>query len=132
MEYTGNAQVDTVERGNTNTLSPRHRRICFTLYTDTINEILLARISILLTQKYKGSKYCMGIEQCPDTDRTHVQGYFEYKNPINWKRWFNEQGYYPHIEVSKGTREENFDYCTKDGLFHTKIRHEKPTIMNPI
>lgn len=59
-----------------------------------------------------------GWEVCPSTGRTHLQGYVQFIG----KHRLSELRRYPngdtvHWEVARGTEEENFDYCTKEGNF---------------
>lgn len=54
----------------------------------------------------------------------HLQGYVEFKSrcrpitaiPLKVSYW----------KAAKGKRQENIDYCTKDGLFHTNFKIPKP------
>lgn len=62
---------------------------------------------------------CYGVEKCPSTGRCHLQGFVQLKKELRrnsasalfapWK---------PHIEVSRGSLEQNRRYCSKDGEFH--------------
>lgn len=61
------------------------------------------------------SKFCVGVEICPKTSNTHLQGYIEFHDkvrPLNMMR-----NYFPgiHLEKCKGSREQNLKYCQKDG-----------------
>jgi len=60
-----------------------------------------------------------GYEVCPTTQRPHLQGYIYFANARSFeavKKIFPNQ----HVEIAKGAPEQNFDYCTKDGLFFEK------------
>lgn len=65
----------------------------------------------------KSTYKCYGIETCPTTDKTHYQAYIYFKN----KKTFNAlKKLLPtsHIELSKGSAQQNKAYCSKDGDFH--------------
>lgn len=52
-------------------------------------------------------------ERCPKTGRLHWQGYVVFNSPRSHNAI--KAVYYPdHIEVAKGSPEQNFNYCTKD------------------
>lgn len=58
----------------------------------------------------------------------HLQGYVEFKNPINFDtlKQINEK---IHWEKCKGTTQQNVDYCSKDGVViinNTGIKCKKP------
>jgi len=57
-----------------------------------------------------------GKEVCPTTKRDHLQCYIYYQNPRTWKEI---KKYFPnaHIEIAKGTPEENKAYCSKEKSF---------------
>lgn len=58
-----------------------------------------------------------GIETCPTTGRTHYQGFFGFKNARSVKKII--QLYNPwHIEVMKGTINQNIKYCSKEGDYY--------------
>lgn len=57
-----------------------------------------------------------GREVCPDTGREHMQCYIYYDNARSFKtvkRKFPRS----HIEIGRGTAEQNREYCSKDGDF---------------
>ncbi len=54
-------------------------------------------------------------EKCPETDRTHLQGYAQFKTPVRFaafKRWLGDES--AHVEQAKGSAQQNRDYCTKE------------------
>jgi len=61
-----------------------------------------------------------GHEQAPDTGRWHWQGYFETKTKRNNLALVKKLDCVipPHIEHARGTQDENYAYCTKDGDFY--------------
>lgn len=50
----------------------------------------------------------VGAENTP-----HLQGYIYYNSPISWKS-FKAANPRMHFEVSKGSHQQNFAYCSKD------------------
>jgi len=57
-----------------------------------------------------------GYEIAPTTQRPHLQGYVYFHNPRSISGVIKDiQG--AHIEIAKGAPDQNFDYCSKDGLF---------------
>lgn len=112
MEHDG-----TLEQGGGNTTSPpckpshKSRKWCLTLnnYTDdehgTMEQIFVAR----------GARYVIG-EEKGESGTPHLQAYVEFKNPIAFSSMKNM---FPrcHIEKAKGTSEQNYQYCSKEGRF---------------
>lgn len=60
--------------------------------------------------------YIYGKELCPTTDRTHYQGYIYLTNAKTLAAMikFCKPR---HVEVAKGTPQQNYDYCSKDENF---------------
>jgi len=56
-------------------------------------------------------------------EHTHIQGYIEFGFPIRFKRLQALIGMGVHLEASKGSRGENFDY-----IFHAGEHSEKGTL----
>lgn len=59
-----------------------------------------------------------GVETCPKTKKTHLQGYTEFKKPIRMnavKNLFERRDI--HLETRKGTREQAREYCKKENQF---------------
>ena len=89
---------------------PKARNFCFTL-----NEIskwgeLQTYFQSLKTCNY----YVGGHEIAPTTGHEHIQGYVQFTNAISLsiKKLCGA-----HIEVCKGTPQQNYAYCTKDKKF---------------
>lgn len=56
------------------------------------------------------------LEQCPDSDRFHLQGYSELKKPTRFT-WLSAHWALmasAHFEVRRGTRQQAIDYCKKE------------------
>lgn len=58
-----------------------------------------------------------GKEVCPDTGTKHLQGYVVYDNSKTFAFVKKSLGPRVHIELSKGSHKQNYDYCVKDGQF---------------
>lgn len=65
--------------------------------------------------------YVYGREKCPDTGKTHWQGFLQVKNALSLnaiKAIINDEDDETHIEKMRGTAKEASDYCKKDGKIH--------------
>lgn len=64
--------------------------------------------------RQKGAKYVWGEETCPTTGKNHLQGYVEFTTDVRITRLHK---LYPktNIDIAKGNRKQNDDYCTKEG-----------------
>lgn len=59
-----------------------------------------------------------GFEVCPDTHRPHLQGYVEWENGKSISAAAQALGLPGvHLEIARGTAEQNKQYCKKDGDF---------------
>lgn len=67
---------------------------------------------------YKNLKYkylILGEETCPTTNKKHYQGFIYFDNPRSIKSIIKD--FKPrHIEITKGTPEENKKYCSKEKI----------------
>lgn len=96
----------------------RARRFCLTLNNYTEKEEF--EIHEHMTHKLF---WIIGKEIGSENNTPHLQIYFESKNPIavkTIKNWNNRL----HIEVAKGSRRQNYNYCSKEGNFKTNIKEE--------
>lgn len=101
-------------------MDPQGRKWCFTLNNYTEDE-LNAYIQLLDSR----SQYVIG-KEVGEEGTPHLQGYFECKSPKKFsmvKRWLGDRA---HIEKAKGSQEQNYKYCTKDGEFVTNIDNRSP------
>lgn len=61
-------------------------------------------------------QYIVGqTESCPETGRVHFQGFIQFKRRRSMrqvKRWLGDDTV--HLEIARGTAEENRAYCTKE------------------
>lgn len=133
----------TERRGGTNQHPHPHTRYCFTLNEVTLPKLLdrckLATITrnpddsiqglqwntadeALETAMVSLFKYFIcQLEKTPTTGTPHLQGYFELKESasiITMKEKldpiFGGAKTYVHYEEARGTREQNFQYCSKE------------------
>jgi len=92
------------------------RHYCFTINkkaTEKIDDFKLIRPE-LTHVKY----LIMGLEVAPTTRQVHWQGYVVFNSPQKWgkvKKIFSRKDI--HVEVTKGTHKQNYEYCTKTGQF---------------
>lgn len=101
--------------GNTKPKSQakKHRRWCFTL-----NNYKIKEADILAHYFIENSKYYIIGKEIGEKGTPHLQGYIEFDNARHLtalKKIHNKI----HWEVAKGTREENFKYCSKENKFIT-------------
>lgn len=96
------------------------RRWCFTLnnYTEEEKE---AAIEWCKSKKF----YVIGEEVGNENGTPHLQGYVEGKSAITFKTLKNKLTTRVHVEKAKGSREQNVDYCKKDGKY-TMTAEEEP------
>lgn len=88
---------------------PGARSYCFTM-----NNPLYITLIHLLRENFK--YLIIGFENAPTTGTPHVQGYIQYWDPKTFK---SIKAVMPmsHIEVAKGTPQQNIAYCSKDGVW---------------
>lgn len=107
-----NSSKENPKLGNTKQVSPA-RKWCFTLNNYTIEDILdIEKVG-------SSNIYVFGEETAPTTGTKHLQGYIEFKKKCRPKNLFINQNI--HWEIAKGTREQNYIYCTKENKFKTNI-----------
>lgn len=65
-------------------------------------------------QFHEDTRYiCYQQEMCPDTGRTHWQGYVEFNRKVEFNTAKSILGERVHIEVRRGTQEQAIDYTKK-------------------
>ena len=99
------------------------RNVCWTYFCDYSEdkeqEILDA------FEEWPVCTYCVfQWERCPETGRTHVQGYSEFRSGV---RWSTIQRRLPgaHCESRRGSAEEAKAYCTKE---ETRLEGTNPKV----
>lgn len=102
------------EGGNTKTPS-RSRKYCLTLnnYSDEEYDALKKFFS---AQDY----YIIG-KEVGEQGTPHLQCYVENHNKISFNT-LKKICPRAHIETAKGSQKENFQYCSKDGIFESNIK----------
>lgn len=86
----------------------RHRAYCFTI--NNYNDDDIARLDSVDCQYI-----VYGREVAPTTGTPHLQGYVHFSagKSVSAARKLVKG----HLTPAKGTAEQNFDYCTKEGKF---------------
>lgn len=89
------------------------RNICFTSYgTYLCFDVMV--FPRLLAYKYFG--FCIAsVEMCPRTNRLHIQGYMQFKQPVRYsvlKNLIDDQT--AHCKFARGTAQQNVNYCSKE------------------
>lgn len=112
------SQADTVEGGNTISPSTRSRAYTMTLnnYTDTEYKSMCDMGSDCV-------KYIIG-KEVGENNTPHLQCYFQWKNATRFST-LKQKCPRAHIEVARGTPDQNFTYCSKDGDFVTNMTAPK-------
>lgn len=106
--------------GNNQTSTPantyRARRYVFVInnYND---EILNKAKNYLIS---KSQEYIIGLEVGASGTK-HIQGYVEFKNQINVKCIYDNITNKMWITKAKGSKKENYNYCSKDNKYYTNM-----------
>lgn len=87
--------------------NPKSRAWCFTLFVDEKTPFEVKELP-------KGINYMVWqMEQCPKTEKIHIQGYTEMSSPVSLKKAKTLIGDKAHLEVRNGTQEQAIAYCMK-------------------
>lgn len=105
-------------RGNTKSL--RSRKWCFTLNNWTKEEY--DSIIYYLEHK-KHTDFIVG-KEIGINNTPHLQGFINCKNPISFKSLKNINNRW-HLEKSKGSNTENYNYCSKEGNYKTNMKEDR-------
>lgn len=111
---------------------PKKRHWCLTEHTTT-NFRIWKNLDLVNT----GIRYLVyQLEQCPKTNKLHIQGYVEFYSAVRMTQVKTRLGSTTvHLEARKGTRVQARDYCCKEdtrvigtepvhlGIFSTKQGH---------
>lgn len=108
--------------GNTKSSPPskgQYTYFCFTKFYESDDDIIkfekmLQKICI---------KYYFGKEICPKTNNKHLQGFMQMKKKTRISEFKKYDSC--HIEPTKGSQDQNEEYCGKDGDI-TKYGYPKP------
>lgn len=108
--------MEQVGLGNTKTKPyvEKGRKWCFTLNNWTDEEY-----NQLILDFGTKAQYILGKEM-GEEGTPHIQGYLEFKNPISFSS-MKKKIPRAHLEKSRGSTRQNYDYCSKDGDFETNI-----------
>lgn len=68
-------------------------------------------------------RYFVGTtERCPETGRSHIQGYVQFSEPVRITHPQAVFGSSGHYELARGTPQQNEDYCTKNEADGVTVR----------
>lgn len=73
----------------------------------------------------KGWTYVIGKEIGEENKTPHLQMFVEHKNAISFK-YLKKLNSRMNIRKARGNKEQNFQYCSKDGDFITNIKMRRP------
>lgn len=120
------ASSDGEEEVILNTSSPRVRW-CFTSFS--VNSENKKWLNFELVPKVKFLIF--GLETCPTTKKEHYQGYVEFKTKIRFKQVKKVlEKINPSIRSSRGSKEDNIKYCSKEGDYWINgARERKPKVL---
>lgn len=71
-----------------------------------------------------GMEYVIG-KEVGENGTPHLQGYIRSEKTFRPMEKFSHWAFKPHWEKCKGNKEQNYEYCTKDGDFVTNIVMKK-------
>lgn len=116
MDDTQVTQMTQKDLGNTrpNPRGMRSRKWCFTL-----NNYSKEEIEHLQNIFDTNTQYVLGYE-IGENGTPHIQGYVEFKNGVSFES-MKKKIPRAHIEKTRGSTKQNFDYCSKDGNFDSNI-----------
>jgi len=107
----------------------RARKFCFTAFN--CDDLKISQISTFLHTN--SVKFVFGKEICPTTGKEHLQGYMEFRNQR--KVGFLQKVMCKDMRCfkAKGSRQQNWTYCTKDGTdiisnFETRDKPIEPYV----
>lgn len=90
----------------------------------TLNNYTQRELDILMSRDFLPNNpvtyLCFGKELAPETGTPHLQGYIFFKNPVGLafaKETVCDENTV-HMEVAKGTPDQNIKYCSKSGDFY--------------
>lgn len=93
----------------------RSKRWCFTLNNPVTEEI--DTLQSLVDRGLVG--YVILGNERGESGTPHLQGYLELKKKLSLRQVKDIIGNRAHLEFARGSFQENYDYCSKDGDFVT-------------
>jgi len=117
--------------------SSKTRDFCATIILPADVDSIGAKVSCAdVLQQLKDKTFCsyglVAVEQCPSTNRYHLQMYFRFKNARSWnavKKLEPFASMNAHIEVCKGRGDQNVTYCKKGT--QPKVEWEESGALGP-
>lgn len=94
--------------------APRSRAWCFTL--NNYETFFPGREWDKPQELFSAEYLCYGLEKAPETGTPHLQGYARFKNQVGLST-VKKLCATCHWEISRGSPEQNIEYCSKDGKF---------------
>lgn len=95
----------------------RSRRWTWTLNNPTLDELLLLEQELMLIEEGKSPlNFLLWGEERGEEGTYHLQGYAEFCSKRTLSSVKELLGTRMHLEISRGSGQENIDYCSKDGL----------------
>lgn len=96
-----------------NTIPPAHKRIRSRRWVFTLNNWTEEEYQSIHNYMAHKSKYFIIGEEKGEQGTPHLQGYVEFKNPIDFSSIKNICNRL-HLEKTRGSRKQNIDYCSKE------------------
>lgn len=94
----------------------RSRAFCWTLNNPSESDV--EHLSRVFEDGHGVSYLCWGVESAPTTGTVHLQGYCYFENAKSLKSALRVLGCgRAHMEVARGSPEQNRTYCSKEGAF---------------
>ena len=95
-------------------------------YCWTLNNYDEAELVSLRTNLQKEEvRYAVFGKETGKEGTPHLQGFTAFKKQVSLKRAKEVVGERAHAEVCKGSEDQNYDYCTKDGVFEEFGKRKK-------
>nr|QTE03329.1 MAG: replication-associated protein [Anser anser CRESS-DNA-virus sp.] len=88
----------------------RSRAWCFTINNDTFDDL-----DMLLEAEFV---YCIFGFEMGENETPHIQGYIYFENPREMKGIKKKVFPRAHLEIARGSPEQNYEYCSKDGEYY--------------
>jgi len=118
--------LETLEIGGGNTKTPPARAVPAKKWCFTYNNYTKEKMETLETLFIQGGfKYIFG-EEIGESGTAHLQGYIESEKKIRPIEYFKTKDV--HWEKTKGSKEDNIKYCSKDNKIHTNFKIRRPLI----
>lgn len=128
--------IERRERGNTSKPSLGNKEVKNRAFSWTLNNYTEEIFE--KTQKTLGSLKCLYVigKEIGESGTPHLQGYSYFTSTKSFRQVKLLISDKIHIEKSKGSKEQNFNYCTKDGDYVTnmdyKVKRKPKPLKEPL